>query len=78
MPVLRDVNGQITGFGAATLYSTAPFIDGGLTFAPDGTLYFTGYPVNQISAIAPGCSVPCSPCGHIQPYGCRPVGCGHD
>lgn len=37
----RDGNNRITGFsGPATLYATAPFIDGGLAYGPTGVLFF--------------------------------------
>jgi len=52
------VGGAITGLGAATLYSTAPNIDGGLTFGPGGVLFFTGYSNNTIGQIKPGSTVP--------------------
>lgn len=41
--LVRDpVTHHITGFdGAATLYAAAPNIDGGVFFAPNGTLLFT-------------------------------------
>jgi hypothetical protein len=58
VPVTRDTDGAITALGAATLYSTAPNIDGGLTFGPGGVLFFTGYPNNTIGQIKPGSTVP--------------------
>jgi len=57
--VTRDGAGNITGYsGTATLYSTAPFIDGGLVFAPNGDLLYTGYPNNTIGEIKPGSTSP--------------------
>jgi hypothetical protein len=51
----RGVGGHITGFsGSPTLFSTAPYIDGGLAYGPGGALFFTGYPVNTIGQIKPG------------------------
>ncbi len=57
--VLRDSNNHITAFsGTATLFSTAPGIDGGLAYGPGGVLFFTGYPSNQLGEIKPGSTVP--------------------
>lgn len=59
VPVTRDSNGQITGFGTASVYSGAPYVDGGLAFGPGGTLFFTEYPGASIGEITctPTCSV---------------------
>jgi hypothetical protein len=53
--LVRDaVTDQITGFsGAAVLYAAAPDNDGGLFFAPDGTLLFTRYSMNHLGQILP-------------------------
>lgn len=57
--VTRDVNGHVTGFsGAATLFSTAPNIDGGLTYGPGGVLFYTGYSTNVVGQIKPGSTSP--------------------
>jgi hypothetical protein len=57
--VTRDVQGNITGWnGPATLFSTAPNIDGGLTYNLDGVLFFTGYPNNTLGYMRPGSVVP--------------------
>jgi len=66
--VVRDVNNHITGFnGTATLLSTAPRIDGGLTYGPTVTnaespagsvLFFTTYSDNLIGQIKSGSSTP--------------------
>ena len=56
-----EVNGlmRITGFtGSTSQVSTAPFIDGGLTYAPNGNILFTGYSGNQIGEIKPGSTSP--------------------
>jgi hypothetical protein len=58
VPVTRDPGGAITGLGTATLYATAPNIDGGLTFGPGGVLFFTGYSNNTIGQIKPASTVP--------------------
>ncbi|HEY4088720.1 MAG TPA: PEP-CTERM sorting domain-containing protein [Bryobacteraceae bacterium] len=57
--VTRDANGHITGFsGPATLFATAPNNDGGLAYAPNGTLLFTEYNNNAIGEIKPGSTSP--------------------
>lgn len=56
--VNRGTNNSITGFGAPTLFATAPNIDGGLTFGPNGVLFYTGFPNNVIGQIKPGSSAP--------------------
>lgn len=57
--VTRGGDNHITGFsGNATLFATAPNIDGGLAFAPNGTLLFTGFPNNTIGQIASGGNSP--------------------
>ena len=48
VPVTRDPTGRMTGFGTPTLFSTAPNIDGGLSFGPGGVLFFTRYSTNDI------------------------------
>lgn len=52
----RDTDGHISGFGCAEpeLFALAPYIDGGLFFAPGGVLFYTGYPINVIGQIPPG------------------------
>lgn len=57
--VTRDAGNHINGFsGVATFLSTAPYIDGGLTFGPGGVLFYTGYPINSLGQIKPGSSSP--------------------
>ena len=57
--VTRNATGRLTGFtGSATVLSTAPYIDGGLCYAPNGVLMYTGYPVHQLGQIEPGSTVP--------------------
>ncbi len=55
VPLTRDAGtGRITGFaGPAALHAPAPFIDGGLHFAPNGTLLYTRYPSNRIGQVLP-------------------------
>lgn len=55
------INGQnrITGFtGTASVLSTAPNIDGGLLYAPNGVLMYTGYSNNILGQIKPGSATP--------------------
>jgi len=58
--VIRDpVTSRITGFdGDATLFSTAPNIDGGLAYGPGNVLFYTGYSNNVIGQIKPGSTTP--------------------
>lgn len=57
--ITRDGTGRITGFsGAATLYATAPNIDGGLTYGPGGVLFATGYPTHTLMQFLPGSAAP--------------------
>ncbi len=55
----RDGNNRITGFsGPATLYASAPFIDGGLAYGPTGVLFATTYSNNNILQYKPGSASP--------------------
>ena len=55
----RGLDNHITGFsGTASLFSTAPNIDGGLVYAPNGDLLYTAFPSNQIGEIKPGSASP--------------------
>ena len=57
--VTRGGDGHITGFSApATLFATAPNIDGGLTYGPSGVLFYTGYSNNILGQIKPGSTSP--------------------
>jgi len=53
--LVRDaVTNHITGFGgAAVLYVAAPNIDGGVFFAPNGTLLFTRFSMNHLGQVLP-------------------------
>jgi hypothetical protein len=55
VPLVRDaVTHHITGFGgAAVFYALAPDNDGGLFFAPNGTLLFTRFDMNHLGQILP-------------------------
>ena len=53
--VTRGAGNHITGFtGTASLYASAPYIDGGLSYGPGGVLFYTAYPTNEIGEIKPG------------------------
>jgi PEP-CTERM motif len=55
----RDGLGHISGFsGTTSLFATAPNIDGGLSYGPNGVLFFTEYPNNSMGEIKPGSSAP--------------------
>lgn len=59
VPISRDGSGHITGFaGAATLFATAPFIDGGLAYGPGGVLFSTTYSNNTLVQYKPGSAAP--------------------
>ncbi|MDX9907220.1 MAG: hypothetical protein RBS55_11580, partial [Bacteroidales bacterium] len=55
VPLVREAGtNHITGFGGdATLFVLAPNNDGGLFFAPNGTLLFTQYSQNHLGQILP-------------------------
>lgn len=56
---LVDGKMRINAMGASsTVLSTAPFIDGGLTYAPNGSLVYTGFSNNVIGEIKPGSTSP--------------------
>lgn len=77
VPLTRDAEtGQITGYaGPATLFSTAPYIDGGLSYAPGEpgaqNLLFTAYPTSTIGQILPGASTP-TRIDSLNPLGIEP------
>ena len=53
--VNRNAGGHITGWeGSATKLADAPGIDGGLAYAPNGTLFYTSYAANLLGQILPG------------------------
>ena len=57
--VVRDAGGHITGYSAtASVFATAPNIDGGLAYGPGGVLFFTRYPQSFIGQIKPGSGSP--------------------
>lgn len=65
VPLQRDpVTQEITGFaGSASLYVNTPNIDGGVYFAPNGTLLFTRYSMNELGQILPDDSYVSVPLG---------------
>ncbi|MFK7959487.1 MAG: hypothetical protein AB8G96_03105 [Phycisphaerales bacterium] len=55
VPLVRGCDGSIAGFGGpATFVAAAPQIDGGLIVAPNGTMIYTAYPINQLGQIPAG------------------------
>ena len=63
IPLTRDEDGHITGFAASgTRFATATGvtggIDGGLSYGPDGVLFYTTYRDNHLGQIKPGSSGP--------------------
>lgn len=58
VPLVRSC-GKIIGFaGPGVLFASAPNIDGGLAYAPNGTLFFTRYNMNGLGQILPGSAAP--------------------
>jgi hypothetical protein len=58
VPLIRSC-GKIVGFaGPGVLFATAPNIDGGLAYGPDGILFFTRYSMNGLGQILPGSTEP--------------------
>lgn len=57
--VTRDGSGHINGFsGAATLFASAPYNDGGVTYGPAGVLFASRWPVNELAQYKPGSTTP--------------------
>ena len=54
VPLVRGVDGHITGFGTATDYCAGANNDGGLDYAPNGTLFVAQYPLHSIGQVLPG------------------------
>ena len=47
--VSRDTNRHIAGFnGAATVFADAAYNDGGVAYGPDGVLFLSRYPLNEL------------------------------
>jgi hypothetical protein len=57
--VFRNSGGHIVGFnGTPSQVSTAPSLDGGLSFSPAGVLFYTTWTTNSIGQIKPGGTSP--------------------
>ncbi len=54
VPLLRNAQGYINGFGSAITVATVGGTDGGLAFGPTGVLFATWYGPNRLSQIKPG------------------------
>ena len=55
MSVVRDDQDRIIGFqGTASVFASAPNIDGGLCYAPGGVLLFSRYNINEVGQIKAG------------------------
>jgi hypothetical protein len=54
VPLVRDKDGHITGFGEGEDYCAGANNDGGLDYAPNGTLFVSQYPINSIGQVLPG------------------------
>ncbi len=54
LPLVRDAQGYITGFGTTTPVATVGGTDGGLAYGPNGVLFATWYGPNRLSQIKPG------------------------
>ncbi|MFN8351873.1 MAG: T9SS type A sorting domain-containing protein [Flavobacteriales bacterium] len=74
VPLVRDAGTQqITGFaGPAVLFAAAPNIDGGLSFAPNGTMLYTRYSMNEFGQLLTSnttLSIPLTPLGIASSVG---------
>ncbi len=58
VPLIRDPNGHVSGFGTPTVLSTAPNNDGGLDYGPGQVILFTQYSNNGLGMIKPGSTAP--------------------
>ncbi|MCB9755944.1 MAG: hypothetical protein H6713_38980 [Myxococcales bacterium] len=59
--VVRGPCGNIIGFnGLATPIVDAPYVDANLTYGPKTILFYTHWPVNQVSQLLPGQNLPVS------------------
>jgi PKD repeat protein len=70
----RDEERHITGFSAAPVkVASVPYIDGGLTYGPEGVLFTAAWPTQQLIQIEPGSSAP-SKVLPLGPLGVSDVG----
>lgn len=59
VPLIRDTEDRIVGFGAVSeMIAEAPNIDGGLFYGPGGVLLFSRYNMNHLGQLKPGSTVP--------------------
>lgn len=57
--LVRDAESHVTGFlGPASFMTAAPFNDGGVAFGPDGVLFLSRFPVNEIGQTMHGSMAP--------------------
>src|SRR5688572_15441054 len=69
VPLVRGPGGHISGLaGGDVLHASAPYIDGGVTFAPGNVLFFTAWPTNSLGQIKPGSTAP-DRTDDLTPYG---------
>lgn len=55
--VVRGEGGHITGFtGTASVFATAAYNDGGVTYGPSNVLFLARWPVNELGQVKPGSS----------------------
>jgi hypothetical protein len=54
VPLTRNKDGHITAFGMAENYCAGANNDGGLDYAPNGTLFVAQFPLNSIGQVLPG------------------------
>jgi hypothetical protein len=52
--VHRSASRHIDGLSPAVLWASTPYLDGGASFHPDGTLFVSRYPINEIGELRPG------------------------
>jgi len=59
VPLQREPCGHIVGFaGNATLVATTPYVDANLLYGPNQVMFYSEWPVNQLSEILPQHSTP--------------------
>lgn len=78
VPLVRDAGTQrITGFGGpAVLFAAAPNIDGGLSFAPNGTMLYTRFSMNEFGQLLTNnttVSIPLTPLGITSSVGSHAI-----
>ncbi len=58
VPLARDAANHVNRLSVAVPFASAPNIDGGLIYAPNGVLLFTQFDMNRIAEIKPGSASP--------------------